>query len=166
MGLTHYWYRVPRARPAAMALAATDIERILTSINIPLAGSDGTGDPVISASGIHFNGPRPHCGEDFCFDRDDMAAGEHIWGWGKRKKKRENLGGVRHGIFSFCKTLDQPYDLAVQISLVVLHHHLNQPDKPPKLVVASDRNLDDWTSAIEQVRRSLQVEPFFKLKNS
>lgn len=45
-------------------------------------------------------------------------------------------------VFSFCKTEHMSYDLAVQVALIVFHHHLGQHFR-----VSSDGADADWAAA-------------------
>jgi len=47
------------------------------------------------------------------------------------------------GIFGFCKTAFKPYDLAVQICLIMASHHLGNA-----ISVSSDGTMEHWADAI------------------
>jgi len=50
---------------------------------------------------------------------------------------------TEHGLFfDFCKTAFKPYDLAVQVCLVIAAHHLDA------FTVTSDGSMDEWQDAI------------------
>jgi hypothetical protein len=125
VGYTHYWERPPHlpARPFARAVA--DCQRVLPQTNVPLAGSDGTGPPDLRPDAIIFNGVGTAMYETF-----DMRLEEKAPRDGKRL------------VFSFCKTERRPYDLAVQVALIVFKHHLVR-----QLRVTSDGDEADWDAA-------------------
>src|SRR5438046_2734870 len=102
MGHTNYWTRQPELPDAAFAAAVKDIKRIIKYLNIPLAGSDGTGRPIFRADTIEFNGTTPNDYETFAVDRITTA------------RRDERM------VFNFCKTEHRPYDLCVQAALIVL----------------------------------------------
>jgi len=56
MGYTHYYLRPKKLDKAKFKLAVDDCKRIYDVLPIPLAGADGTGEPVFSDDLIEFNG--------------------------------------------------------------------------------------------------------------
>ena len=58
MGYTPYWFRPPRLDPVTFDAIRADLARllpVLTANGLPLAGPDGTGDPVLAADRLAFN---------------------------------------------------------------------------------------------------------------
>ncbi len=62
MGWTHYWRGKPELSADSFQAAITDIQKIISTTEIPLAGSGGQGEPLISSGEIIFNGiTESHC---------------------------------------------------------------------------------------------------------
>jgi len=136
MGYTHYWYHADKIKSAAKwALVANDCRRILPKLGIPLANWEGTEGtkPVVTQGEIAFNGVRPQSHETF------------------------SIGPNVARDFSFCKTAQKPYDLAVTCCLVIAKHHL------PELDVHSDGDISEWEPAIQAVKEHLGYTPNFSL---
>lgn len=132
MGYTHCW----RNQPGSAAYAAAwpgivqDSNRIVAEVSrrIPIAGPDGTGVPILSATaGIAYNGARDQHRDTFTL----TAPGTSGRQW------------------RFCKTDQLPYDLAVTATL--LRCHLLLPDAFP---IHSDGDWDnDWQPARRLIKR-------------
>ena len=59
MGYTHYWRRVSTFAEAPFRAAVRDLRRLwprFAELGIPLAGSDGHGDPIVTDDAMAFNG--------------------------------------------------------------------------------------------------------------
>jgi hypothetical protein len=125
VGYTHYWERPPHLPAQAFGRAVADCQRVLPETNVPLAGSDGTGPPDFRADAIIFNGVGTAMYETF-----DMRLEEEASRDGNRL------------VFSFCKTEHRPYDLAIQVALIVFKHYLRR-----QLRVTSDGDEADWDAA-------------------
>jgi len=111
MGRTHYWRRPTELPTDRFAAAAKDIHRVVRSAGVPLAGFEGTGEPVFTDNSVAFNGVGNARCEPF---------------------KVHDTEFDRHGrpeTFSFCKTEGLPYDLAVKAALVILKEHLGDSIK-------------------------------------
>jgi hypothetical protein len=114
MGYTHYWYRVREIELEVYFKILTDFKRllpVLTEEGVRLAGSGGTGDPIIDEDNLLFNGVGAERYEDFVFPRilrlwDESDENDHY--------------------FQFCKTSAYPYDQAVIAFLLIAKHHLQQ----------------------------------------
>jgi hypothetical protein len=59
MGYSNYWTRTAELPAKPFAAAVKDIKKILSKLNIPLGGRDGTGRPIFRADLISFNGKSP-----------------------------------------------------------------------------------------------------------
>lgn len=140
MGWTHYWQRDAQLAPEAFASAVADLKAVLPGAGVRLAGPEGVGEPVLEADRVLFNGEEMECYEPFVFMRvvPDDPGQAAVWG--------------------FCKTDGLPYDLCVQVALVVLHHHLGDA-----LAVASDGSMDDWRAAVGRVQQHLGYGSEFRL---
>ncbi len=141
MGWTHSWERVPELPKEGFIQAARDCLRIMAGINIPLGDEQGEGLPVFSDDEIAFNGAGDNCCEPFVFRRTDAP---------HQGRKRA---------FSFCKTERLPYDLCVQVALIVLKHHLGG-----EIIVVSDGQDDDWAKAREECQQILGYGQDFQLE--
>ena len=140
VGWTHYWQRPIELSAKEFAAAATDLRRLLSTIEIPLAGFDGTGSARVEDAHIVFNGKAPaHC-EPFEIARVEFD----------RRGRQE--------VRSFCKTEHLPYDLCVQASLIVLKHHIGRD-----LSVTSDGNDVEWDAARQLVSDTLGYDVDFTL---
>lgn len=147
MGYTHYWYvHDLNAVKAALPLVAADLKSLLPQLP-RLAGPDGQGEPVLEAGKVAFNGPRPEDYETFAIDLEAEAYLE-----------------TEKGLFSCCKTEYRPYDLAVQVALLLFRFHA-EAIAPEAVRLNSDGNLLDWKQACRLVERSLgyPVDPFWAL---
>lgn len=114
MGYTHYWYRVREIELDVYFKILTDFKRllpVLTKEGVRLAGSGGTGDPVIKDENLLFNGVGAERYEDFVFPRKLRL-------WGEPDENDQ--------YFQFCKTSSYPYDQAVIAFLLIAKHHLQQ----------------------------------------
>jgi len=60
--------------------------------------------------------------------------------------------------FAFCKTAYRPYDLAVQVCLVIATHHLGA-----MIAVSSDGSIEDWQDAIALCKEELGFGGDFRL---
>ncbi len=137
MGHTHYWYLRTTGREAVegrLGDILQDFARLLPHLP-PLAGPDGTGEPVLGPSGVAFNGPLPEDYEPFVFPR-----------WEKGEWS-----------FGFCKTGPEwesrrSYDLAVRTLLLLARLHLGSLVR-----VFSDAPLADWAEAALLVEGALSL---------
>ena len=124
MGYTQYWQRPPRLPAEAFGRAVADCRRVLPETKVPLAGAQGNGKPVFRADAIVFNGVGAASLETFAIRLEEADR------------------GAGRPQFSFCKTERRPYDLAVQVTLIVFKHHLGAA-----LRVSSDGRDADWDAA-------------------
>jgi hypothetical protein len=146
MGYTHYWYvKNMWAVEQALPQVARDLKRLLPQLP-PLAGWDGTGAPTIDDREIAFNGVEPDDYESFSL-----------------VSSPEGYTPTEKGLFGFCKTERRPYDLAVQVALVLLKWH-SEAIAPDAVEVASDGNLADWRRACQVVESlGYPVDPVWAL---
>jgi len=140
MGWTHNWQRPTELPEEEFARAAEDCQKILVTLDVPLGGFTGNGAPVFSANSIIFNGTGGSGCEPFEIARVEFD------------RKGLEL------IFSFCKTEQAPYDICVQIALVVLKHHLGDA-----ITIDSDADDNDWRQARRQCQKSLGYGKDFRL---
>ena len=124
MGHTHYWRRPPQLPAPAFGRAVADCRRVLPETHIPLAGADGTGKPLFKSDAIVFNGVGANAHETFAVRLEEAERGDG------------------RPAFSFCKTEHKPYDLAVQVALIVFKHRLGQ-----QFHVSSDGEESEWETA-------------------
>lgn len=95
MGYTHYWRGTAKASDSLIA----DLQHLLESTDVPLAGWDGKGKPVINTDEIRFNGLGDDAYETFAVEFDKDSA------------------------FTFCKTGHAPYDEVVVAALFLIEAH-------------------------------------------
>jgi len=124
MGWTHNWQRPTELPKEEFARAAEDCKKILATVDVPLGGFTGDGEPLFSADSIIFNGAGGSGCEPFEIARVEFD--------------REG----RESVLSFCKTGRAPYDICVQIALIVLKHHLGDA-----IIVGSDGDDSAWEEA-------------------
>lgn len=125
MGLTHYWDRLPELEATVFESAVTDIKKVFDEFDIPLAGGDGEGKPVLTKDEVCFNGAGEDSYETFSVRRVELADPD-----GK--------------VFNFCKTARKSYDVVVRAVLIIFSKHMGNA-----LIVASDDDNDDpgWIMA-------------------
>ncbi len=122
MGLSHYWHRGTELPAEDFAAAVEDVRTAIFKIQVPLAGFDGTGQPILKADTVVFNGQPPV--EPFEIHQTEF----------------DRRGRTSH--WSYCKTEGAPYDVAVRAALIIFKHHLRE-----KLIVASDAKGEGWEPA-------------------
>ena len=109
-------------------------------MGIPLGGVEGLGAPRFTPETILFNGMAPRHVEPFEIHQTEFD---------------------RHGrelVRGYCKTNHAPYDLCVQLALVVLKHHLGE-----EISVFSDGRDDDWIAARDRCQQLLGYGNEFRL---
>lgn len=143
MGMTHYWHRPTELPREHFVRAVNDCRTVLATLDVSLAGFDGTGTPIYNDERIVVNGRSPqHC-EPFEVARVEFD--------------RRGRDVVR----SFCKTESLPYNVCVQAALIVLKHHM-----PGLIHVSSDVGLHDWSRAVEVVIGAVGYGEDFRLDES
>ena len=140
MGWTHYWQRPTELPEVEFAHAAQDCSKMIDAIGLPLAGFDGSGEPIISDERIVFNGGPSAACEPFEIARVEFD-----------RRGRGLVGG-------FCKTEGLPYDLCVQAVLLILKHYLGD-----LINVTSDGADEDWEEARSRAHDVLGYGDNFKL---
>lgn len=78
------------------------------------------------------------CGGDCSHETFVLELNTRVPEWRKEETQKEGLA------FSFCKTAYKPYDLAVNVCLIIASHHLKD-----QIFVTSDGELDQWQDAID-----------------
>ena len=141
MGWTHSWQRPTELPEEEFARAAKDCRKIMATLDVPLGGFTGEGEPTFSAERIIFNGVGKTGCEPFEIARVEFD-----------RKGREL-------VLSFCKTEQAPYDICVQIALIVLKHHLGD-----RIVVSSDGKDKNWEEARKICQEGLGYGMDFELE--
>jgi len=124
------------------AEAVADCAKALQTTNIPLGGFDGSGNPVFSEEHIVFNGAKGSGCEPFEIARVEF----------------DRRG--RDKVLAFCKTEKTPYDICVQVSLVIFKHHLGDA-----IGVSSDGTDENWQEAKNICQECLGYGMNFKLED-
>jgi len=124
MGYTHYWYRKPKLDGPNFAKVSKDFMSILPSLGCEIAGSDGSGSPDITNDLIMFNGVGKYAHETFMLELESNSINDKLK-------------------FEFCKTARKPYDMAVQVCLLIAKYHFKN-----EFEVSSDGDMEDWEEAI------------------
>ncbi|MCS6868372.1 hypothetical protein [Thermus sp.] len=138
MGYTHYWLLREEEMERVMEtlpLIVADFKKFLPHLP-PLAGPQGKGKPEFGEDRVGFNGPEPDDYESFFFP-DSRPEG---FPYSEDSSWR----------FAFCKTGRRPYDLAVQVFLLLAKLHLGKAMR-----LRSDGSLVEWVPAAELVERVL-----------
>lgn len=199
MGYTHYYCVKSEFDRQSFANVVSDFVKMikpLEHLGVKLAGPDGSGKPIISATEIAFNGVR-NCGHQqrplgitwpsrkargvanlARQHRDDSqiyADVEDVWFAGFKLNTRTCDGDCSHEsfrleqhkrqqesdkIFDFTKTAYKPYDLAVNVALIIAKHHLKD-----SISVHSDGKLKDWSDAMELCQHFLGYGQDFTLED-
>ena len=141
MGWSHHWERNTELPKEQFAEAVADCENVLQTIDVSLGGFDGTGKPVFSEEHVVFNGTEGSGCEPFEIARVEF----------------DRRG--RDKVFSSCKTEQTPYDICVQVSLVILKHHLADA-----IGVGSDGTNRDWEESRRICQECLGYGMDFKLE--
>lgn len=143
MGWTHSWNRPTELPAEAFAKASDHCRKILELIGVPLAGFDGTGEPIFTDDSIVFNGARAASCEPFEIHQTTF----------------DQRG--RQEFFEFVKTNRAPYDICVKAALIVLQHHL-----AGSLKVSSDGSDAEWSEARSTCQKHLGYGENFKLADT
>jgi len=118
-------------------------------LGISLAGPTGNDDPIVGIEVIAFNGVRS-CNGDCSYESFDLPRVAEF----SQRQEPDELGRF----LAFCKTAYRPYDLAVQVCLVIAAHHLEAA-----IVVSSDGSMEDWQDAIALCQQLLGYGGDFQL---
>lgn len=132
MGITHHWYRPTELPEQQFADAVVDIEEVVASAGVALAGFEGEGNPIFLPDHVVFNGVK----------------GQHCEPFEIRRVEFDRRG--RAEVFGYCKTEQFPYDLCVKAALIILKHHLGD-----LIRVGSDASDEDWKAAKELIQSQL-----------
>ena len=158
MGYTHYYYRTEVEHDEdTFAKFVADVKKAYKHLPattdssggyykdspLKIAGGNGTGKPTFNDDEICFNGSKKsdlwhetlYIPRVFKFEVGDYG-----------KYQRERFGRDKV-IFSFCKTARKPYDLLVQVVLILYKQHFGD-----LVLVASDGNAGEWETALKFVR--------------
>ncbi len=181
MGYTHYLYRAREFDPTAFRAAVADLRMVILAAEIPLAGWDGCGEPVLTDEAISLNGVE-HCGHrerdyGIAWPAPSMAEDGGTWFAGVLVSERTCDGDCSHETFlvrrvedtpqpwrgglaegrpeyfSFCKTAYKPYDLIVTAAMIILKHHLGAA-----VYTSSDGDTahdHEWKDAMRLCQREL-----------
>ncbi len=98
---------------------------------------------MVTLDCVLFNGAGGLSCEDFVFPRIQVP-------------RRQRPNGRA---FSYCKTEHMPYDICVQIALIVLKHHLGS-----MITISSDADAEDWQKARDTCQSSLGYGSDFELE--
>ena len=141
MGWTHYWQRKITLPADRFMKALEDFRIMLAKTDIKLAGADGLGEPVLSEKEIIFNGIAGQNCEPFVIKSFELS---------RRSPART---------FSYCKTEKLPYDICVQLVLIIMKQHFGD-----EIAISSDGSEDDWKQAKELCQKILKYGIEFKLE--
>ena len=188
LGYTHYWYRRREYSVEKMRSIVNDFLEVLPeleAIGVVIRGPDGTGEPIISEELVAFNGdalcghPKTDLGITWpTEDAHGVGRPEVAGSWfaGAMLRTRACNGNCSHETFYFpkvmrhghhvahnyyfdcCKTAFKPYDLAVQVFLIIAKHHLGD-----EILITSDGDVQHWIDAQNLVDHVLGYSMEFDL---
>lgn len=103
------WITYPK--PVDFAAWSHDVAAVIEIAGVPLAGTDGTGSPVITDAEVSFNGVGDDAYDPFCIVRDMKPDNGEAW---------------------VIQTYDKPYSVIVLAALILwaYHHRLSDYDIP------------------------------------
>jgi len=129
MGYTHYFTTKKNITLNQMKSISNDFRKIVPKLDVKLLHEYDRPDttPEISEDVIIFNGAGEDGHETFVLDRTTFD-------------------------FSFCKTAQKPYDLAVTTCLVIAKHYLKG-----EIDISSDGGAEDWKQAIDICKKELKI---------
>lgn len=140
MGYTHYWRREKEINQFTFISILRDFQNVMPNLKIAEISLD--------QNEIAFDGIGETC-ETFVFERTFTPYYEG--------QKPDESGRY----YNFCKTARLPYDLAVQVALIIAKRHLGDNIK-----IASDGNPSEWTKAIWYCQDRLGYGESFELEES
>jgi len=168
MGYTHYYYRTEVEHDedtfakfvADVKLAYTRLPATSDSSGgcykdtpLKIAGGNGTGKPKINDDEICFNGNK----KDDLWHETLYIPRKFQFAEGDYGKHQQDRFERDKSIFSFCKTARKPYDLFVQVVLILYKQHFGDLVR-----VSSDGDADEWASALKFVRDVFGKEHTFE----
>jgi hypothetical protein len=115
MGYTHYWYQKRDFTAKEWGLVQERAEKIARENPDLLAGYDGSGEPIINAEIIQWNG----AGEEDSYETFQITQKQREPYEDESKEKFE-----KNGAFDFCKTAQRPYDAAVVTMLAFIDKNI------------------------------------------
>lgn len=130
MGHTHYHPLTREIEPETFAAFASDARRLFEATDIPLAGSDGEGEPEATDEIVAFNGVGDDSYESFVLTPGYTA-------------------------FRFCKTAFRPYDPVVVAVLCAAMQHFGDG-----IEVGTDASPEEWREGMEFCRQTLGYGEF------
>lgn len=168
MGYTHYFYRneVEHGKDAFARFVAdvkTAYKRLPATAGssggyyndkpLKIAGGNGTGKPVFNEDEICFNGNKK---DDLWHETLYIPRVFEFEGGDYGKHQRERFERDK-SIFAFCKTARKPYDLFVQVVLILYKQHFDD-----LVTIASDGKAGEWEVALRFVRDVFDTEYTFE----
>lgn len=172
MGYSHYWDRSKEFTPEAFALFVDDVRRLHEASKdaVPLAGWNGSGEPVIGPDSVGFNGVEAcgHAHRELGITWPSEESGgvesesdpvDGTWFAGAKLKTRACGGDCSHETILIdrveedsgyspgqwggsCKTAFKPYDLMVTATLIAAKHRFGED-----FSAYSDGEDKDWFDA-------------------
>ena len=141
MGWTHYWQHEATLPTDKLKDVLHDFQAVLANLDVKLVGADGSGEPILSEREIIFNGITGQNCEPLIIKSLKLP----------RRSSSKTV--------SYCKTEKFPYDICVQVILIILKKHIGA-----SIAVSSDGNEDAWKQAKELCQRILDYGIDFELE--
>lgn len=162
MGFTQTYYRKPELNSANFEKIVSDFKIMvpeLQKIGIELGNGVGIDEPCLENDVIIFNG-LTNCNhkEDFAIqgghsglycEKSDCGNESFVLEQKYEPNKWQEPDQVNR-FHNYCKTERKPYDLAVQICLIIAKHHLGE-----EIEVTSDGETNEWMLAMEMTDKTL-----------
>lgn len=158
IGYTHYWYTYKKElKLESWKKMANDVRHLLA--NLPerslSAGGYHSDDPlkldddesVVDDETIRFNGVGELGHETFLLER--------------KVNLRTSFTGAKEQHFAFCKTARKPYDLPVQVCLILYQFYFKG-----SVSISSDGDAEEWETAIQLANKLFGLKTTFKRRNN
>jgi len=132
----HGWWRRKVLNPDRFEQWANHVGTIVQAANIPLAGPDGQGSPIVTATSVWFNG----IGEE---------------GWESLVIEQDISDGSDSDAHGSCRTYRTdwlPYDSVVRAVLCLMQYHF-----PNECGVWTDASYEEWQPAFAFVERTVGI---------
>jgi hypothetical protein len=137
LGYTHYWYKIPKLDTESWKSFIQDFDKITPYF---VADLDVSSDQKLESTGkiLYFNGIGENAHETFFFEK--VQSGD--------RHQYHDIDTEK--VFSFCKTAQKPYDLAVCSALIIAKKYFGDD-----IILSSDGEESDWKEAVDLCQNEL-----------
>jgi len=134
LGYTHYWYRPLVLEQDLFTAWSEDVQKIVDTAGVPIAGGCGTGDPELTNTYVWINGKLDDGLETFGVEQNIDPV---IW-----MDSKDEKSGLYH---DYCKTGKYPYDIVVTTALIRLKKYFPVVEFSDN----DDGTVEEWRPAVE-----------------